>query len=128
MTRMHQTLISLKTMVVVVGIVAGTGGAAMADNYGAIAFSKSTGGFGFAYDHLSRRDAENRAMAECRARTRGCEIAIWFKNACGSVAMGSNGWGSAWAESRRAAERAAIRNCSRHTRGCTTLAWTCTSM
>ena len=127
MARMFKTLNSLKTMVVVAAIGVGTGGAAMADNYGAIAYSPSSGGYGYSYDHLSRRDAENRAMAECRARARGCRIAIWFRNSCGSVARGTNGWGSAWAESAQAAERAAVRNCSRHTRGCRTLTRVCTS-
>ena len=66
-------------------------------------------------------------MSECSARSRGCKVAIWFKNTCGSVARGSNGWGSAWAESRDKAQRAAIANCSKHTRNCQVLAWTCTS-
>ena len=100
--------------------------AVAADNFGAIAFSKATGAYGFSYDHQSRRDAEARAMAECNSRSRGCKIAIWFKNACGSVAIGQNGWGSAWAGSRGNAERAAIANCSKHTSGCRVLAWSCT--
>ncbi|MBU4530635.1 MAG: DUF4189 domain-containing protein [Hoeflea sp.] len=102
-------------------------GAASAEYFGAIAYSPTSGVYGFSYDHGSRRDAEARAISECRMRGRGCKVAIWFKNACGSVAVGANGWGTAWAGTRRDAERAAIRNCSRYTGGCRTLAWSCTS-
>tara|TARA_R110002020_G_scaffold12842_5_gene46686 strand:+ start:1952 stop:2332 length:381 start_codon:yes stop_codon:yes gene_type:complete len=125
MNIMHMAGLLFRAAAFAAAILAATAGAASADNFGAIAFSQGTGGFGFSYDHGSRRDAENRAMAECRARTRGCKVAIWFKNACGSVARGPNGWGSAWAGSRRQAEQAALRNCSQHSRGCRTLAWSC---
>ncbi|AKI00597.1 protein of unknown function (DUF4189) [Hoeflea sp. IMCC20628] len=104
-----------------------TGVAAAADNFGAIAFSKATGGYGFVYDRQSRREAENGAMRECRSRTSGCQVAVWFRNGCGAVAIGSNGWGSEPGATRQAAERAARRKCSRYTNGCQVLAWSCTS-
>lgn len=117
----------IRRMTLAMTIMIAAAGAASADNFGAIAYSNTTGAYGYSYDHRSRGSAEVRAMSECRARGRGCKVAIWFKNACGSVAAGSNGWGSAWASTRRDAERAAIRNCSRYTGGCRTVAWTCTS-
>jgi len=116
-----------KRMIMALAIMLVASGAASAEYFGAIAYSPTSGVYGFSYDHGSRRDAEARAISECRMRGRGCKIAIWFKNACGSVAVGSNGWGTAWAGTRRDAERAANRNCSRYTGGCRTLAWTCTS-
>lgn len=116
-----------RRIAVVAAILVLTGGAASADSFGAIAFSQSTGKFGYSFDHPSRASAETRAMAECTARSRGCKVGIWFKNACGSVATGVNGWGSAWAPSRQQAEQSAIRNCSQHTGGCRTLAWSCTN-
>lgn len=118
----------LKNTILAAAIAISTVGAAVAaDKFGAIAFSKSTGAYGFSYDHQSRRDAEARAMSECKSRSRGCMIGIWFKNACGSVALGTNGWGSAWAGSRGNAEGAAVANCSKHTGNCRVLAWTCTA-
>jgi hypothetical protein len=102
-------------------------GYALADNYGAIAYSPSTGAHGYSYDFPSRGQAETRALAECRARGRGCKIAVWYVNACGALATGSNGWGSAWAGTRSAAESRAVRQCARFTRNCRVLAWSCTS-
>lgn len=116
-----------RRLAVVAAMLLATAGAASADSFGAIAFSERTGKFGYSFDHPSRASAENRAMAECNARSGGCRIGIWFKNACGSVATGTNGWGSAWAPSRQQAEQSAIRNCSRHTGGCRSLAWSCTN-
>ncbi|MCY0095088.1 DUF4189 domain-containing protein [Hoeflea ulvae] len=116
-----------KRLMIVSAVIFMTSAASHADNFGAIAFSQSSGAYGTSYDYSSRRDAENRAMTECRTRSRGCKVAIWFRNACGAVATGANGWGSAWAGNRQQAERAAKQNCSKHTNGCRTLAWSCTS-
>jgi uncharacterized protein DUF4189 len=126
---MKQTATSIlrRTTLASAVVLSTAGTAASADNFGAIAFSQATGGYGYSYDHATRSQAESRAMAECRSRNRGCKVAIWFKNACGAVATGSNGWGSAWAGSRDGAERAAIGYCRQHTNNCQVLAWTCTS-
>lgn|GEM_PF-5377611 len=48
-----------------------------ADNYGAIAYSKSSGAYGYSYDFGSREAAEERALSECRARGDGCKIRCW---------------------------------------------------
>ena len=82
-----------KRMIMALAVMLAASGAASAEYFGAIAYSPTSGVYGFSYDHGSRRDAEARAISECRMRGRGCKIAIWFKNACGSVAVGSNGWG-----------------------------------
>ncbi|MGJ8570986.1 MAG: DUF4189 domain-containing protein [Hoeflea sp.] len=104
-----------------------TTSAATATNYGAIAYSPSTGAHAYSYDYPTRRGAESRAMSECASRGRGCKTVIWFKNACAALATGSNGWGTAWAGSRRVAEQQAIGYCSNRTRGCSILVWTCTT-
>jgi serine/threonine-protein kinase len=127
---MRQTAINIlkRTTLASAVVVLTAGTAVAADSFGAIAFSQATGGYGFSYDHGTRREAESRAMSECNSRSRGCKVAIWFKNACGAVATGSNnGWGSAWAGSRERAERDAIGYCSEQTRNCQVLAWACTS-
>jgi len=112
---------------VALGLVIAAASAASATNYGAIAYSPSTGARGFSYDYPTRRDAESRAMSECAARGRGCKTVIWFKNACAALATGNNGWGAAWAGSRRAAENQAMGSCSSRSRGCSILVWSCTS-
>ena len=99
----------------------------LAEQYGAIAYSPSSGARGYAYDYPSRRQAEQRALQECRANGRGCQIAVWYVGACGAVAAGSNGWGSAWGSSRQAAESRALRQCSQYTNNCSVRTWSCTS-
>lgn len=99
------------------------------DNYGAIAHSRSSGAWGYSYDYPSRSVAENRAMAECRARGRGCEVVVWFRNACGALAVasgGARGWG--WAGSRGEAESIALDYCRQYGGGdCEVKCWACTS-
>lgn len=95
--------------------------------FGAIAYAPSSGANGYSYGYASRYDAEYRAMAECRSRSGGCQIAIWFQNACGAVASGYNGgWGSAWGNGRAQAEYNAIAQCSRYTTNCSIRVWACT--
>ena len=62
---------------------------AVADSYGAIAFSPSTRADGWSNSFSTRADAERRALRECSARARDCRVAIWFKNACGALAVGA---------------------------------------
>jgi len=101
--------------------------AAQAQNFGAIAYSPSSGANGYSYDYGSRGGAQNRAMSECRKRARDCRIAIWFKNACGAVATGRNGWGSGWGNDRNRAELEAIKSCNQHSGGCRIKVYACTS-
>jgi Domain of unknown function (DUF4189) len=87
-----------------------------ADRYGAIAFSQDTGSVGYSQDYSNQAEAENRALYECGT---DCSVALWFKNACGSIAIGDgNGWGSGWATSRAGAERNALSTCGKYTGGC----------
>ena len=98
---------------------------AAADNYGAIAFSHGSGARGYSYDYPSQEEAEERALQECG---RGCEVVVWFVNACGALAVGAgNGYGYAWAASRREAEASALSFCQGQTSGCGIAVWTCTT-
>lgn len=101
---------------------------ALAANYGAIAYSPSTGAFGRSWDYPNRRGAERRALNGCRAHARDCRVAIWFRNACGALAVGNRGgWGSGWGNSRSRAQNEARAVCRRHTNNCKIRVWQCTS-
>jgi len=103
-------------------------GAALAqDYYGAIAYSPRTGAHGWSYDHRSRSDAENRALSECRKHADDCRSLVWFKNACGALATGPDGYGSGWGTSRSLAEAEAVKVCGRHSSGCSVRRWACTT-
>ena len=100
-------------------------GHASADNYGAIAYSPSTKANGYSYDYPSRAAAENNAMSRCDAED--CKIVMWFREACGAVAAGADGYGASWASTRSQAEAKAIAECGKYTSGCATAVWTCTT-
>ena len=88
-------------------------GAAMARDYnGAIAYSSATGAHGYSYDYDTRDGAEQRALNECAGYGGGCEAALWFRNACGALAVGADGWGTGWDINRSGAESNAIAKCS----------------
>jgi len=97
------------------------------DNYGAIAYSESTGKWGYSYDYGCRRQAENAALHRCKSGA--CEIKVWFKNACGALAKGSGGaLGWSWATSgRREAESVALSECRTRGSNCRIICWACTS-
>lgn len=57
--------------------------------YGAIAFSKSTGYTGGAWDYDSQRGAANAAIRSCGQSD--CEAVMIFWNQCGAIAVGDRG-------------------------------------
>jgi len=97
------------------------------DYYGAIAYSNSTGAHGWAKDHPSRAAAEKAALSGCSKHADDCAPVLWFKNACGALALGpkASGWG--WGESQQLADSAAINACARHSKACTVKQRVCTT-
>ncbi len=98
------------------------------DQFGAIAYSPSKGAYAVTYDRPSQADAEAGALAECRSRAEDCESSVWFRNACGALAVGKDGgWGTDWGNDRPAAEANAINMCQRYTSDCSVLRSVCAS-
>jgi hypothetical protein len=100
---------------------------AAAQNYGAFGYSPSTKAYGWSYDYPSRSAAESTALANCRKQANDCIVALWFRNSCGALAIGSNGYGTAWASQRSGAENQALAVCRRHTMDCAVKHWVCTT-
>jgi len=97
------------------------------DNYGAIAYDKNTGRWGYAYNYSSRGEAERVAVSRCGSS--GCVAYNWFRNACGALAKASDGSiGWSWGTSRHDAEARAIAQCERSSNGlsCEIVCWACT--
>lgn len=88
------------------------------DRYGAIAYSRSTGTYGYSYNHYSQNDAEQDALRYCDADDR--EVIGWMRNAYGALAVGDDvseyGW--AWATTSAAAQEAALAYCRERTTNC----------
>jgi hypothetical protein len=95
--------------------------------FGAIAYSPTTRAHGWAYDYASRAEAERRAMAKCSRHAPDCFVPVWFRNACGALAIGFDGYGSGWGASRKLAENYALQSCRRYSGGCWVVRWVCTS-
>ena len=61
-------------------------------------------------------------------RGKGCKVVLWFRNACGALATGTNyGYGFAWAANRSEAEQVALKYCQKYTDSCKIAVWTCTT-
>ncbi len=95
--------------------------------YGAIAYSTKSGAFGFATDYAAQKSAERDALSECKTRGGGCKATIWFKNACGSFALGDDGWGASWGATPEKSKSEAIIECKKETKNCEVRKTICTS-
>lgn len=98
-------------------------------HFGAIAYSPSSRAHGYSMDYSTQAEAEAQALAACNARGAGCQSAIWFSNACGALAVGSDGgWGGDWGADQQTAEQNAIGQCMKYSRGgCSVIRWVCTT-
>ncbi|MBS1196882.1 MAG: hypothetical protein H6R18_667 [Proteobacteria bacterium] len=92
-----------------------------ADNYGAIAFNSGTYAYGFAYDHKTQADANQRALSECG---RGCKVVLELMNECGAIYRNNSRYAWSNGRSRQAAENGARNQCGSN---CKLVAWSCTT-
>lgn len=106
------------------GIAAGP--AAAEQLFGAIAFSPRTGAHGWSIGYATRGEAEENAQTNCLKHASDCQLATWFRDACGALAVGRNGWGADWGNTQQEAETAAINACRQHTRNCRVIQRQCT--
>lgn len=66
------------------------------ESYGAIAYSKKDGSYGYSNGHESRKEAEKVAMKYCEKSGKSCKAQVWFQNSCGAVvtAQSKSFWGT----------------------------------
>lgn len=104
--------------------------ASAADNYGAFAFSQTTGASGWAKNFTSQSEAEGAALQYC-FDTKGamdCKVAYSFVNSCGALAVGGdNGWGADWGVNKQAAENKAMNTCAGYSYNCKILISECST-
>jgi len=98
-----------------------------ADRYGAIAYSPTTRAHGWAYDYATQADAEAAALANCRKHASDCLVPVWFRNACGALAVGPRGYGSGWGTDQSIAEGYALQTCRQYSDSCVIQRWVCTT-
>lgn len=89
------------------------------DSYAAIAYSPSTGKYGYAYNYGSRWAAEAAALAYCEAPD--AEIVVWVNNGFCALALGDEpgvygvGWSYGDGSSNVAAMNWALYECGKRT-------------
>ncbi|MCF3640530.1 DUF4189 domain-containing protein [Rhizobium sp. TRM95111] len=98
------------------------------DKFGAIAYSPQTGAHGWSEAFATQSEAEEAARVSCARHASDCRTAAWFKNACGALATGPNGWGADWGRNTAEAQAKAIDACVPHSKQCRILKWLCTGM
>ena len=98
------------------------------DYYGAIAYSKTTRAVGYVYDMETQDEAESAALIACSDLAPDCEPVNWFRNACGALAVSSDGaWGTSWGEDEARAEKKALAGCGQYAKDCQIVRWVCTT-
>ncbi len=120
------SLIALVMLTCMVLVSAGSDAQAK-NKYGAIAISPSSKAMGWSYNYNSKWKANQVALQKCYQHASDCKIATWFRNACGAVAVGSNGgWGAAWGRSIKQAKWKARKTCRKYDSHCKARRWVCT--
>lgn len=97
------------------------------NKFGAIAISPSSKAMGWSFNYNSKWKANQVALKKCRKYASDCKIGVWFRNACGAIAVGNNGgWGANWGHSVKNAKWKAKKTCSKFDSYCKVKRWVCT--
>jgi uncharacterized protein DUF4189 len=109
-------------------LLAFAGAAEARDYYGAIAYSRTTRAQGYVYDQDSQDEAESAALVSCSDLAADCEPVTWFRNACGALAVSSDGaYGTSWGEDEATAEKKALKACGEYAKDCQIVRRVCTT-
>lgn len=99
-----------------------------ADEWGALAYSYSTGAYGFSYDHDTQQEAINAAVEACDEDD--CKAVVWFRNSCGAFANATGndpGYGWGIGDDKDEASAVALSECRKRGTGCKIVRWQCTT-
>jgi hypothetical protein len=90
--------------------------------WGAVAYSGSTGAYGYAVDMKSKREAETQAFRNCG---NDCDLVKSFRDACGAIAVKAKRASPETGASRAIAEKKALAKCGDSE--CSVAVWACTT-
>jgi hypothetical protein len=86
------------------------------NTYAAIAYSRSTGKYGFTYQQPTLEAAKADALRRCEGND--ARIVVWTRNGWCALAKGADGtFGAASAPSQQEAEKDALGDCAKKTSG-----------
>jgi hypothetical protein len=87
------------------------------DKFAAIAYSTTTGKYGFSFDFSNLSDARKRAVQQCKAKD--ARVVVWASNGYCALATGKDrkyGWG--FGDTAAQAEAHALAECKKRTTEC----------
>jgi hypothetical protein len=84
--------------------------------FGAIAYGRKSGAFGYSYSWGDQAKAESVAMENCGKNGNDCEVMVWFDRKCGAVAARSDSDAAYWGlgDGAGAARTNAINKCTQN--------------
>jgi hypothetical protein len=97
------------------------------DSHGAIAYSRATGSYGYAYDHDSEAHARRAALRYCGRHASDCRVVVTLVDQCGAIAeTPRRDVAAGLGKTRKEAEDRSLAAC-RAAAGttCSVVAWTC---
>ena len=94
---------------------------AVPNRFGAIAYHRASGSYGFAVDRRSAREAKVEALKQCS--NTDCEVVLSLKASCGAVAKSPKSHFASRGTTREEAETKARRQCGAR---CEVVVWACT--
>ena len=75
--------------------------AEVSNYFGAIAYSPKTQSYGYGVDLPSNDTAQTVALSNCTRSAGDCVVVVYFRNGCGALAIGKDGYGGGWGIVRR---------------------------
>ena len=103
-------------------VVPGTVTTIPVESWGAIAYHRATGAFGYSFDHAGQREAGTAALGACAHPE--CTVVASYKNGCGALVDGPTGPAVAEGVTAQEAETKARLQCTAPE--CRVIAWSCT--
>jgi len=103
-------------------VVPGTATTIPVESWGAIAYHRATGAFGYSFDHAGQREAGTAALEACAHPE--CTVVASYKNACGALVDGPTGPSFAEGVTAQEAETKARLRCTDPQ--CHVIVWSCT--
>jgi hypothetical protein len=100
--------------------------AAAQELFGAIAYSDKAQKYGWANNYPTRQAATQAALASCAKEGPECSVVLWFRNSCGALVTGPDGYGAAWEANQTAAVNKALKLCAARSRACAVTRSFCT--